>query len=163
MTFLPFLWVLNRNSEFPQTTARMMNGMCLTRRPIKSTLLKVSMRGGVINEIAYFLVTNVEHSVINSAATYKEDDLYTGSTLGELGCWVDPSFTRTMQTGLEHARIPDVGSYLELGMTPLCLSLLITNSHPKAYNKLDRRTHLSNVVPLHTYSAGSLLSENCYL
>lgn len=99
-----------------------MNGVYFPWRPIESTLLKISMRGGVINEIAYFLVTNVEHSVMNPVAMDKEDDLYTGSTLGELGCWVDPSLTRMMQTGLEHARVPDVGSYLELGMITTVLT-----------------------------------------
>lgn len=41
-----------------------------------------------------------------------------GSTVGELGCWVDPSVTRLIQTGLEHSRVPDVGTYLELGNVP---------------------------------------------
>lgn len=127
MTFLPFRSAPNRNSEFQQTTTRMMIGMCLNPQATESLLLNScihDIRGGVVNEIAYFLVTNVEHSVITSATTYKEDDLYAESTLGELGCWVDSSFTRMMQTGFEHARVPDVGSYLELGMAPLCLSHL---------------------------------------
>ncbi len=43
-------------------------------------------------------------------------DAYLGSTLGELGCWFDPSSTQMNQTGLEHARVPDVTWYLGVGM-----------------------------------------------
>ncbi|XP_006458394.1 hypothetical protein AGABI2DRAFT_216898 [Agaricus bisporus var. bisporus H97] len=93
--------------------------------------------GGVVNEIAYFLVTNVEHSVITSATTYKEDDLYAESTLGELGCWVDSSFTRMMQTGFEHARVPDVGSYLELDLQQTRSTYSSLKRHPSS--RLFRR------------------------
>lgn len=42
-------------------------------------------------------------------------DVYVGSMLGELGCWVDPSVTRMVQTGVQHSWIPDLGIYFELG------------------------------------------------
>lgn len=80
-----------------------------------SSFLKLTSAGSV-NEVVYFLVTNVEHSVISNGAQMTERDLYTGSTVGELGCWIDSSVTRMIQTGLEHARIPEVGSYFESGM-----------------------------------------------
>ena len=34
---------------------------------------------------------------------------------GELGCWIDPPVTRLIQTGVEHCRIPDVGTYFRPG------------------------------------------------
>lgn len=89
----------------------------LCREAVCSVLM-ASVSGGIINEIVYFLITNVEHSVIAHAVAFTEQDLYTGSTVGELGCWVDSSVTRMVQTGLEHARVPDVGSYFESGMIP---------------------------------------------
>lgn len=48
-------------------------------------------------------------------------DFYRSSTLGELGCWVDSTVTRIIQTGLEHSRIPDSRSYMQLG---ICWCLL---------------------------------------
>ena len=47
--------------------------------------------------------------------TESNTDLYVSSTVGELGCWVDPAVTRIVQTGVEHCWIPNVGSYLESG------------------------------------------------
>ncbi|KXN87722.1 Peroxisomal biogenesis factor 6 [Leucoagaricus sp. SymC.cos] len=70
-------------------------------------------RAGNVNEVVYFLITNVEHSVIPNQVLDGGQDLYTGSTVGELGCWIDSSVTRMVQTGLEHARVPEIGSYLE--------------------------------------------------
>lgn len=65
------------------------------------------------NEIAYFMVTNIECDALPSQMSV--DDLYAGITTGEWGCWVDPSVTRIVQTGVEHARVPDVAGYLGLG------------------------------------------------
>jgi peroxin-6 len=64
------------------------------------------------NEIVFFSITNIEHDVMQSDAT---TDVYVGSTLGELGCWVDPSVTRIVQMGVQHSWIPDLGTYIELG------------------------------------------------
>ena len=64
------------------------------------------------NEVVFFCVTNIEHDVMK---TESNTDLYVSSTVGELGCWVDPAVTRIVQTGVEHCWIPNVGSYLESG------------------------------------------------
>ena len=96
-----------------------------------------------VNEIVYFLITNVEHSVIPSTLTNGEQDLYTGSTVGELGCWVDFSITRMIQTGLEHARVPELGSYLEPGMYSfviLCSAMIILQT----FSIVDRHFISSN-------------------
>lgn len=95
------------------------NGRCGVLKYFASVTSFVS--AGVVDEVVFFLVTNIEHSVIANPAPIAEQDLYTGSTVGELGCWIDSSITRMVQTGLEHARVPDVGSYLEQGMTLVIL------------------------------------------
>ncbi|KAI8998975.1 AAA-domain-containing protein [Trametes punicea] len=64
------------------------------------------------NELVYFVVTNVEHSVPSRLGDIASPDMYVSATVGELGCWVDPSATRMVQTGIEHSRVPDVGQYL---------------------------------------------------
>jgi len=91
------------------------NGAHLTLT-IRTLLLLTIDSATAVNEIVYFLVTNIEHSVIPSTITDGEQDFYTGSTVGELGCWVDSAVTRIIQTGLEHARVPGLGSYLESGI-----------------------------------------------
>ncbi|KAJ7470448.1 P-loop containing nucleoside triphosphate hydrolase protein [Mycena latifolia] len=63
------------------------------------------------DEIVFFLVTNIEHDVIAGAGQISSRDPYLDSTMGELGCWIDPAVTRLIQTGVEHCRIPDVGTY----------------------------------------------------
>lgn len=65
------------------------------------------------NEVVYFVVTNVEYDVLGKDLSSQPEDMYLGSTLGELGCWVDTAATRVVQTGLEHMRIPDIGGYLD--------------------------------------------------
>ncbi|KAI0668555.1 AAA-domain-containing protein [Trametes maxima] len=65
-----------------------------------------------VNELVYFLVTNVEHSVPSRLGEVSSPDMYVGATVGEMGCWVDPSVTRMVQTGIEHSRVPDMGQYL---------------------------------------------------
>ncbi|KAI0373357.1 AAA-domain-containing protein [Pilatotrama ljubarskyi] len=67
---------------------------------------------GEPNELVYFLVTNVEHSVPSRLGEMSSPDMYVGATVGELGCWVDPSATRMVQTGVEHSRVPDMAQYL---------------------------------------------------
>lgn len=100
------------------------NGAHLTLT-IRTLLLLTTDSTTAVNEIVYFLVTNIEHSVIPSTITDGEQDFYTGSTVGELGCWVDSSVTRIIQTGLEHARVPGLGSYLEPGIFFCRSSLLV--------------------------------------
>ncbi|KAI0637344.1 AAA-domain-containing protein [Trametes polyzona] len=67
------------------------------------------------NEVVYFLITNVEHNVPSRLGEVSSSDMYVGATVGELGCWVDPSATRMVQTGIEHSRVPDVFQYLSIG------------------------------------------------
>ena len=66
------------------------------------------------NAVVFFKVTNIEYDVMPCPNSSVED-LYTGSTLGELGCWVDTSITRMVQTGVEHSRVPSVCSYMNIG------------------------------------------------
>ena len=72
------------------------------------------------NEIAYFVITNIESDVTSAPNPYDSVDYYTGSTLGELGCWVDTTSTRIVQAGLEHSWIPFLGTYADLGGFQKC-------------------------------------------
>lgn len=63
------------------------------------------------NEIVFFCVTNIEYTVVKHAY----HDVCNGSTVGELGYWVDSSITRIVQSGVEHSWIPSVGTYFETG------------------------------------------------
>jgi len=79
------------------------------------------------NELVYFSITNIEHDIMqNDTST----DVYVGSMLGELGCWMDPAVTRMVQTGVQHSWVPDLGKYIELDpMSPRChLATLMTRS-----------------------------------
>ncbi|KAF8964138.1 P-loop containing nucleoside triphosphate hydrolase protein [Flammula alnicola] len=58
------------------------------------------------NEVVFFKVTNIEYDVMSRSDSSVQDS-YTGSTLGELGCWVDTSITRMIQTGVEYSRVPN--------------------------------------------------------
>ena len=64
------------------------------------------------NGLVFFKV--IEYDVVSKSIPPLQD-VYTGSALGELGCWIDTSVTRMTQTGVEHTRIPDVTSYLQIG------------------------------------------------
>lgn len=59
-------------------------------------------------------MTNIEYDVM-ARPNSSVEDMYTGSVLGELGCWVDSSITRMVQTGVEHSRVPSVCSYMNIG------------------------------------------------
>ncbi|KDR81364.1 hypothetical protein GALMADRAFT_239217 [Galerina marginata CBS 339.88] len=65
------------------------------------------------NDVVFFKVTNIEYDVM-PRSNPSSQDIYNGSTLGELGCWVDTSITRMIQTGLEHSRVPSIRSYLNI-------------------------------------------------
>ncbi|CAL1703853.1 unnamed protein product [Somion occarium] len=58
------------------------------------------------DEFVYFVVTNVEHDVVQATDAPASMDAYLDSNVGELGCWVNPTVTRIMQEGIEHARAP---------------------------------------------------------
>jgi len=62
----------------------------------------------------FFKVTNIEYEVMPQPEPFNPD-FYRSSTLGELGCWVDSTITRIIQAGLEHSRVPDTRSYMQLG------------------------------------------------
>ncbi|EJU05669.1 AAA-domain-containing protein [Dacryopinax primogenitus] len=51
----------------------------------------------------YFKITNIVYDPPSSSA---QADTYTLATLGELGCWFDPSQTRMVQSGVEHSLVP---------------------------------------------------------
>ncbi|KAI0290473.1 P-loop containing nucleoside triphosphate hydrolase protein [Russula brevipes] len=65
-------------------------------------------------KIAYFIVTNVDCDPPSTNNTLNPSDVHLGLSAGELGCWVDTTVTRVMQTGFEHARIPDASTFLDL-------------------------------------------------
>lgn len=67
------------------------------------------------DQVVFFLITNVEHDVMPRTGEISNRDAYLDSTMGELGCWIDPAVTRLIQTGVEHSRIPDVGTYFHPG------------------------------------------------
>ncbi|KAI1788454.1 AAA-domain-containing protein [Ganoderma leucocontextum] len=73
---------------------------------------EVAEQDGGVNELVYFLVTNVEHSVLPRLGEMSSPDMYVGATVGEFGCWVDTAVSRMVQTGVEHSRVPDMGGYL---------------------------------------------------
>jgi peroxin-6 len=66
------------------------------------------------NGLVFFKITSIEYDAVLKSSSPLQD-VYTGSTLGELGCWIDTSVTCMTQTGVEHTRIPDVTSYLQIG------------------------------------------------
>jgi peroxin-6 len=67
------------------------------------------------DEVVFFLITNIEHDVMSGTEHISNRDPYLDSTMGELGCWIDPSVTRLIQTGVEHCRVPDIGTYFHPG------------------------------------------------
>ncbi|KAH9056622.1 AAA-domain-containing protein [Lactarius vividus] len=63
-------------------------------------------------KVIYFTVTNVECDPPSTNNALNPSDVHLGLSAGELGCWVDSAVTRLTQTGLEHARIPDVSGII---------------------------------------------------
>ncbi|THH06073.1 hypothetical protein EW145_g4336 [Phellinidium pouzarii] len=59
----------------------------------------------------FFLVTNVVHDVLDVNDSNLKVDAFSGSIIGELGCWIDSSKTRVIQAGIEHAFVPDTQYY----------------------------------------------------
>lgn len=83
---------------------------------------------GVHNAVAYFRVVNVEHRIARAPQEPLEPDSHFAALMGELGCWMDPSFTRLVQTGMENAFVPDVDSFL--GISERFPSVVITRYLP---------------------------------
>ncbi|RXW18100.1 hypothetical protein EST38_g7753 [Candolleomyces aberdarensis] len=69
------------------------------------------------NGLVFFMITNVEYEILADNSGVDSQDMFLGSRMGELGCFVDPEVTRIVQAGLEHSRIPDVGAYFETDHT----------------------------------------------
>ena len=82
------------------------------------------------NELVYFTITNVEHNLLSRLGESGSPDMYLGATVGELGCWIDPSITRMVQTGIEHSRIPDAGTYFGLGRVSPPTEALLAQETP---------------------------------
>lgn len=61
-----------------------------------------------LESVAFFRVVNVEHNLLSDPAS--PPDNHFASTMGEFGCWMDPSSTRLIQVGVENARVPGLGS-----------------------------------------------------
>ncbi|KAG6819232.1 hypothetical protein H0H93_013975 [Arthromyces matolae] len=72
-----------------------------------STLSGLPLRS---NDIAFFCVTNIEYDVAKQDNAF---DIYSGSTIGELGCQIDTALTRIVQSGVEHSWVPNVHAYLQ--------------------------------------------------
>ncbi|KAJ7043376.1 AAA-domain-containing protein [Mycena alexandri] len=82
-----------------------------TERPEVQDVDQKYMTPPRTDEVVFFVITNIEHNVMSGTEQISNRDSYLDSTLGELGCWIDPSITRLIQTGGEHCRVPDVGTY----------------------------------------------------
>ena len=68
------------------------------------------------NQVVFFVITNIEHEVIQRNGLSSPQDMYVGSTIGELGCWIDSTVTLMVQTGIEHSCVPDVAGYIGAGL-----------------------------------------------
>ncbi|KAF6764934.1 P-loop containing nucleoside triphosphate hydrolase protein [Ephemerocybe angulata] len=79
------------------------------------TSTPINLGGGASSSssLVFFMITNVEYEVLADNSGTNSQDVFLGSRMGELGCFVDPDVTRIVQAGLEHSRVPDVGAYFE--------------------------------------------------
>lgn len=84
------------------------------------------------NELVYFKITNIEHSIPADVSL----DAFCGSQLGEWGCWVDHSQTRIVQTGIEQSRIPFLQSVKNHGMALYMLFIYVLNKIIQSTRKL---------------------------
>ncbi|KAG8993652.1 peroxisomal assembly protein [Tulasnella sp. 427] len=87
------------------------------------------------SNVVFFKITNLEYDILDTSGSGRELDSYVAATMGELGCLIDPTVTKMVQTGLEHAQIPDVRQYFDID-TGFCAlpasSRLITEGSPFA-------------------------------
>ncbi|KLO07022.1 AAA-domain-containing protein [Schizopora paradoxa] len=87
------------------------------------------------DSLVFFVVTNLEYDVLPQSEDRTFSDSFLQAAMGELGCWVDPTVTRMVQTGLEHSIVPDMTSFLGLDTQDFCPSRFpMKNS--TAYKKL---------------------------
>jgi peroxin-6 len=103
---VPIAWNVQSQVASHEDESEGMGDLSDTRNPYS----------GRPNAIVFFVITNIEYDVLTKPDMNPSPDTYIGSTLGELGCWVVPSVTRIVQTGLEHSRVPDMTSYFGFGM-----------------------------------------------
>ncbi|KAI0315544.1 P-loop containing nucleoside triphosphate hydrolase protein [Amylostereum chailletii] len=66
------------------------------------------------DSLVYFVVTDIDCRSPNGSAVLSLPNFSVGLAMGELGCWIDSTETRMIQTGVEHARIPNVARFLGL-------------------------------------------------
>ncbi|KAH8108501.1 AAA-domain-containing protein [Phellopilus nigrolimitatus] len=83
------------------------------------------------NSVGYFIITNLDYDVVENSAVNMDADVFSGSISGELGCWIDSSVTRVVQTGIEHSSVPDVVSYM--GINPFSERLHVSDPYRKLY------------------------------
>nr|AXF50743.1 AAA protein [Inonotus obliquus] len=68
---------------------------------------RIISRKGHISDVVHFFVSNIEHDVAKpDSLDLRSDGISRSSAFGELGCWIDPSSTRVVQTGLEQLLSP---------------------------------------------------------
>ncbi|GJJ12495.1 hypothetical protein Clacol_006737 [Clathrus columnatus] len=65
--------------------------------------------------VVFFKVTNIDFEIVHTQDPYP--DYYMAATMGELGCWVDTTSTKMIQTGVEQSRVIDVSSYLGISIS----------------------------------------------
>ncbi|KAI0792948.1 P-loop containing nucleoside triphosphate hydrolase protein [Abortiporus biennis] len=66
------------------------------------------------NHVVHFVVTDIEHGVIQVKDEMLSTGVYLDCTLGELGCWIDSEVTRVLQAGIEHFAIPSCEKYFDI-------------------------------------------------
>ncbi|KIO23355.1 hypothetical protein M407DRAFT_27134, partial [Tulasnella calospora MUT 4182] len=66
------------------------------------------------SNVVFFKITNLEYDILDMSSSGRELDSYAAATMGELGCLIDPTVTKMVQTGLEHVRIPNVRSFFDI-------------------------------------------------
>jgi peroxin-6 len=86
--------------------------LCLNPQVHVSRTTRESTYPSTAEKDIYFTVTNIECDPPSMNRALNPSDVHFGLSAGELGCWVDSAVTRLTQTGLEHARIPDVSGFL---------------------------------------------------
>ncbi|KAI5124021.1 hypothetical protein M0805_003853 [Coniferiporia weirii] len=69
------------------------------------------------NGVGYFKITNLVYDVVDVCNGDQKIDAFSGTTFGELGCWIDSSMTRVIQTGLEHSFAPDTPDYCPISQS----------------------------------------------
>jgi peroxin-6 len=77
-------------------------------------------------QIAYFIVTNVDCDPPSTNDALNTSDVHLGLSAGELGCWVDTTVTRVTSTGFEHVRIPDASAFLSARFLTLFREMVLT-------------------------------------